>query len=278
LHLAKRKMHTNAAFGETVYAHIQWIKMKFQRIIENFWVRDIAISLLVGGLLALAGAFETHQLNMSFRLIYWVSTIFLGSLIAIGATAILDKLSWLEERQWAYHLLHLVLISSLITIMVIAINYVFLDLNFDRDAFIRFFPVVFAVAFFMSVIHFVLSQIPARSHGTPSGNETKSEIQLFARLPFKFKKAQILAINAEDHYLRVHTSVGDTMILMRLYDAIKELEGIEGSQTHRSWWVAKDAITEIVKGDGRTNFRLSNHVLAPVSRSFQNALKAQNWL
>ena len=68
------------------------------------------------------------------------------------------------------------------------------------------------------------------------------------------------------------------MILMRLYDAIKELEGIEGSQTHRSWWVAKEAVAETIRGDGRINLKLSNGELAPVSRSFQNALKAQNWI
>jgi hypothetical protein len=38
---------------------------------------------------------------------------------------------------------------------------------------------------------------------------------------------------------------------MRLSDAVAELEGIEGAQTHRSWWVAKMAVEGAQRGDGR---------------------------
>jgi len=33
----------------------------------------------------------------------------------------------------------------------------------------------------------------------------------------------IYAVSAEDHYLRVHTSLGETMVLMRLADAVRQL-------------------------------------------------------
>jgi len=36
------------------------------------------------------------------------------------------------------------------------------------------------------------------------------------RLPMKMRAAELYAIQAEDHYLRVHTSAGQEMILMRL--------------------------------------------------------------
>ena len=51
--------------------------------------------------------------------------------------------------------------------------------------------------------------------------------------------AELYAIESEDHYLRVHTSAGQELILMRLADAVRELAGVEGLQTHRSWWVAR---------------------------------------
>ena len=38
---------------------------------------------------------------------------------------------------------------------------------------------------------------------------------------------------------------------MRLSDAVEELEGLEGAQTHRSWWVARDAVRGVERGDGR---------------------------
>ena len=252
--------------------------MKFENIIQQYWGRNLIISFLIGGLLGVAGAFETHQLDLLPRVSYWILTIFLGGTIANFTTKALDKFRPLEERPIIYHAIHLVIIINLITFMVICLNSLFFDFSFSNAAYINFLPIVSLVSVFMTIVHWVASHVPMQSHATGASARNGEEIKFIERLPFKFKKAQIFAINAEDHYLRIHTDVGETMILMRLYDAIKELEGIEGSQTHRSWWVAKDAVVDIVRGDGRINFRLRNNQLAPVSRSFQVALKARNWL
>src|SRR5439155_6984812 len=83
------------------------------------------------------------------------------------------------------------------------------------------------------------------------------------RLPLKLRGAEVWAVEAEDHYLRLHTSKGQDLILMRLSDAIAELEGIEGAQVHRSWWVARDAIAEARRGDGRATLTLKDGAEAP---------------
>ena len=77
--------------------------------------------------------------------------------------------------------------------------------------------------------------------------------------------------------LGLHTSRGSDLILMRLADALAELEGIEGSQTHRSWWVAKAAVSGAKRGDGRAVLTLRNGVEAPVSRSYAGALREAGW-
>lgn len=249
-----------------------------EKIFTNFWARIVSVSLLVGGLLAVAGAFETDNLPLLPRLLYWISTIFLGNIIALLVAQFLDRIAFLEDRIIFYHIVHLLLISAFIVVMVTGVNAVFLGSKFHAKILIQMYPTVFLVSLFMTIVHLVLAQIPMQSHSIPERANTQNEISLYARLPFKFKKAQIYAVNAEDHYLKIHTDAGETMVLMRLYDAIKELDGIEGSQTHRSWWVAKDAIAEVVKGDGRVSLRLKNDIMAPVSRSFQNALKNQDWI
>jgi DNA-binding LytR/AlgR family response regulator len=88
----------------------------------------------------------------------------------------------------------------------------------------------------------------------------------------------LYAVSAEDHYLRLHTSKGQDLILMRLTDAIDELEGIEGAQVHRSWWVARDAITEAVRGDGRATLTLKGGAEAPVSRTHARLLRDRGWI
>jgi len=98
------------------------------------------------------------------------------------------------------------------------------------------------------------------------------------RLPLKLRGAEVWAVEAEDHYLRLHTSKGQDLVLMRLSDAIEELEGIEGAQVHRSWWVARDAITEAVRGDGRATLTLKDGAEVPVSRTYARLLRERGWV
>jgi DNA-binding LytR/AlgR family response regulator len=65
---------------------------------------------------------------------------------------------------------------------------------------------------------------------------------------------------------------------MRLADAIGELEGIEGAQVHRSWWIARDAITEAERGDGRATLTLKDGVTVPVSRTYARILRENGWI
>jgi DNA-binding LytR/AlgR family response regulator len=98
------------------------------------------------------------------------------------------------------------------------------------------------------------------------------------RLPVKFRAGTIYAVSAEDHYLRVHTSLGETMVLLRLADAVRELASLEGLQTHRSWWVAKQGLADASRGDGKVTLTLKSGGEAPVSRTYQKAVKDAGWL
>lgn len=98
------------------------------------------------------------------------------------------------------------------------------------------------------------------------------------RLPLKLRGAEVWAVEAEDHYLRLHTSKGQDLILMRLSDAVAELEGIEGAQVHRSWWVARDAIADARRADGRATLTLKDGSQAPVSRTYAAMLRERNWI
>jgi hypothetical protein len=98
------------------------------------------------------------------------------------------------------------------------------------------------------------------------------------RLPLKLRGAEVWAVEAEDHYLRLHTSKGQDLILMRLADAVTELEGIEGAQVHRSWWVARDAIADAKRGDGRATLTLKDGSEVPVSRTYARLLRERSWI
>jgi DNA-binding LytR/AlgR family response regulator len=84
-------------------------------------------------------------------------------------------------------------------------------------------------------------------------------------------------VEAQDHYLRLHTSKGQDLILMRLSDAIAELDGIEGARTHRSWWVARGAVVSAERAEGRATLTLTDGAQAPVSRSYVKPLREAGW-
>ena len=76
----------------------------------------------------------------------------------------------------------------------------------------------------------------------------------------------------EDHYVRVHTTRGSGLVLMRFSDAIAELEATPGLRIHRSWWVAARAVAEVERSARSTKARLINGLRAPVSQPYIQAL------
>lgn len=81
---------------------------------------------------------------------------------------------------------------------------------------------------------------------------------------------RLMAVSAEQHYLRVIGEAGDELILYRISDAIRELAPLrEGVQVHRSHWVAKDAVIDVERGENGIALKLGNGTRIPVSRSYR---------
>jgi hypothetical protein len=64
----------------------------------------------------------------------------------------------------------------------------------------------------------------------------------------------------------------------RQAQAIAGLKDIEGVQTHRSWWVARAAITGVVEDGRNLRLQLVGGLEAPVSRSRVGLLRQAGWL
>ena len=135
-------------------------------------------------------------------------------------------------------------------------------------------PPVLLISGAMTALNYLSERAPRETHAAPAG---AAPPRFFDRLPPRLRGADVYAVEAEDHYLRLHTSKGHDLILMRLSDAIAELEGVEGAQTHRSWWVARDGIDGARRGDGRARLTLKTGAEAPVSRTFARALREAGW-
>lgn len=122
----------------------------------------------------------------------------------------------------------------------------------------------------------LLSVAPPPAPATPAPT-TGMRPAFYDRIPPHLTGA-LLALEMEDHYLRVHTDGGGDLLLMRLRDAVAELAGADGMQVHRSWWVAAAAVDRMEKdADGRIKLILRNGLRVPVSRSRAAAARAAVW-
>jgi len=97
------------------------------------------------------------------------------------------------------------------------------------------------------------------------------------RAPPRFGR-DVLALQMEDHYVRVHTAKGSTLVLISLSQAMAELHSVPGLRVHRSWWVAKAAVQGTVQDGRNLRLRLSNGLQAPVARSSVAAVRSAGYL
>ena len=97
------------------------------------------------------------------------------------------------------------------------------------------------------------------------------------RIPERLGR-NLLHLHMQDHYVEVHTDEGSDLLLLRFRDALRELDGLDGAQVHRSHWVARAAVASVERRNGRIALRLVNGNRVPVSRSFAPALRDRGWL
>ena len=199
----------------------------------------------------------------------------IGSLTGVGISIFTERFGLLEERPWLQGGLIVLLLTPPLTVLVwLTTTAFFCDCGLPVARIPGVVVPVLVVTVAMTALNYLIQRKPEETHAAPTG---AAPPRFLDRLPPKLRGAELYAVSAEDHYLRLHTSKGQDLILMRLSDAVAELEGIEGARTHRSWWVAKDAVTGARRGDGRATLSLKGGVEAPVSRAYAGALRAAGW-
>ena len=90
--------------------------------------------------------------------------------------------------------------------------------------------------------------------------------------------ARLLALAAEDHYLRIYTDRGQALALLRLRDAIDSLGAEAGLQVHRSYWVAMHAAPRAARRGQSWQLELPSGLSIPVSKARVAACRAVGWL
>jgi hypothetical protein len=236
--------------------------------------RSLGISVAVALFLAFAAPFGTGFVPLGVRLAYWVGLMLPGAIWGDTVADWIFRGSRFAGRPW----LGVFVLGVLIGVPYILVVWLVTGLTIGPPLRLSTLPYFVAPVFLVTAAMIGISMLaerrPRETHAAPPGSEPP---KFLARLPLKLRGAEVWAVEAEDHYLRIHTDRGSDLVLMRLSDAVTELEGLEGAQTHRSWWVAKSAVQSASRGDGRATLTLKGGITAPVSRTYARTLRREGW-
>lgn len=238
--------------------------------------RGLLIAAAAGVFLAVSNAFTDGQPPLGLRLVYWIPLMIGGGLWGHLCSQLACR--WIDpaERPWLASAVMSAMIAGPMTVVVWAVTgWVFEGRAYPLSALPAFLVPVTVVCVAMCVLNVFISRgRTVQTHAAPPG---AAPARFLDRLPPKLRGARLIAVEAEDHYLRLHTDRGSDLILMRLSDAVAELEGLEGAQVHRSWWAAREAVRDVSRGDGRAVLTLEGDLKVPVSRIHARRLRAEGW-
>lgn len=235
---------------------------------------DLLLLAGIGLVMAAIGPYRTLDVPDLLRTTYWLVAV-----IGAGMTGIaIDSLLGPRIRGFWVRIAAVSLAMTIpVTLYVYALNAWMLDLPRRPWLLPQLAWQVLVVALLIMAARALLWRRVVETRTVVMAPLPQAEREFRLRLSAKRRSARLIAIEAEDHYVRVHTDGGSELLSMRFSEAVEELALAQGYRLHRSWWVAADAIEQVRWKRGIGEARLAGGIVAPVSRSFAGALKEAGW-
>ena len=245
------------------------------------FAKSAALIVAVAVFLTLTDAFGLEVLSFGPRLLYWLVLLGIGRTVALLIRLSMDRLQLSPTRLILTGALRCFLASLVVTVIVWLVTSLALSLPLRAAWLPQLYIPVLVITAAMVCLSLLAQRQPFETHAKVMGatpDAVAPPAPILARFPIKLRMARLYAVQAEDHYIRIYTSAGSDLILLRFSDALGELRGIEGAQVHRSWWVARDAVTSSTRKNEKLFLVLRDDTNAPVSRSYARALQSEGWL
>lgn len=215
--------------------------------------------LVMAGGLWLADALIARSLAGRWNNPAWLKPVLLVSTLGLLPFALTEALleqylpfrpEFLDEGLWAFSPV-LALLGELVTAASIVIPiHLLLWLIIDRN-------------------------VPPLAAAVDSAAQS---VPQFLERASNLRAEDVLALQAEEHYVRIYSGGGSQLVHCRFGDAVEEMPPELGLQVHRSWWVAESAVRAAQRGQRRWQLELTSDVTVPVSDSFVAAARKRGWL
>ena len=232
-------------------------------------MRHAGAALALGLVLGFLGPFGSQQAyDRPVRYAFWLGLTGFGYLCAMAAFVLVEAAPRLSRLKPPARILLAALISTVPQMFAVAWTISLLDpaRRFAPADLPSLFAAVMVVQLLIALAAFALDR------RAPAAPVARQAPRFLDQLP-PHLRGDLIALEAQDHYLKVHTDRGSHMMLMRLSDAAAELSPEDGLQVHRGWWVANDAVL----GAAKSELRLRNGLTVPVSRTYLQAVRARGW-
>lgn len=254
---------------------------------------DLAVMTMIGTVLALFGPFGSFNDPLPIRLMVWIGFAWLGYALYAPIDTIAQRLApVLDLPAWSLRLVACMIASVPMAVAVWLIPRVPDNVRWPgAERAFEHYLYVFMIGGLITVVNTLIQRqryapiaaaatVPeplAAAESAPLPAAGNVGPRFIERLPPELG-AELIALEMEDHYVRVHTALGSELVLLRLRDAIAETDGIEGMQVHRSWWVARGAVEDVVRDGRNIRLKLAREIEAPVSRANVALLKDAGWI
>ncbi|MEL6486457.1 MAG: LytTR family DNA-binding domain-containing protein [Pseudomonadota bacterium] len=255
-------------------------------------VIDLTIMTVIGVILAFIGPFGSFEEPLSYRLLSWVTFAWIGYAIYSPMGPVVDRVASALDLPRPPIWVVAAAISSLpMTAAVYIMGHLPGPVPWpSAQRFFSSYPYVFVIGGGVTALFYMLENrgreaVPSPHEASPSAPVAPPPAEppiapqsnpLLDALPAALG-SDVIALEMEDHYVRVHTALGSELVLMRLRDAMVHVSDIEGRQTHRSWWVARLAVEDVKREGRNVRLVLAGGIEAPVARAQVSELKEAGW-
>ncbi len=264
------------------------------------WPRLVLRLSAVALLMTLIAPYGTYGLPLGWRALFWLAGVFAVALPIVAIQRMLvarHRPAWPEGAQWtAAAALAAPIAALLVALLLAAVAGADPELGLARLALLAL--QVFLLSLVVVVLLLALRRlfdhgpaageeagapIPVETTPMPSGatadaGAAAAEAAFLRGAAPRLGGSRLLALQAEDHYLRIHTDGGSELILMPLGRAVDALHAVPGRRVHRSFWVADAARVGIRRSGSTTLLLLSGGLEVPVSKRLLPELRREGWL
>lgn len=226
--------------------------------------------LVISGVIAVAGPFGTFENEpLTWRLAYWAFII--GVSLPIG---VVSRVFWHEminaDPLWLEDLL--VSATMALTFGPLLLGFNLFMTGFVDHLFADWYLTLGATFFICTAVIAGVNLIRSQIERTVEDIESQKRDRLLNRLDVD-ETVRLVKVSSDNHHVRILTDDGrEHRILMRLRDAVAEIDVEQGFCIHRSHWVAVDQIEEVGSVDGKETVKLRTGGIVPIGPKYRHHL------